>query len=35
MLYYDEANLLTVTKMNLMYEMTSGYGTRRTSAVRI
>jgi hypothetical protein len=33
--YYDVANLVTVTKMNLRYEMPCGYGTLRTTAVRI
>jgi hypothetical protein len=33
--YYDVANLVTVTKMNMIYEMARGYGTIRTAAVRI
>jgi hypothetical protein len=33
--YYDAANLVTVTKMNLIYEMPCGYGTLRTTTWRI
>jgi len=33
--YYDVANLATVTKMNMIDEMFCGYGTLRTTAVRI
>ena len=33
--YYDVANLVTVTKTNLIHEMHCGYGTLRTTAVRI
>jgi len=32
---YDVANVVTVTKMNLILEIPCGYGTLRTSAVRI
>jgi hypothetical protein len=35
MQYYDVANLVTVTKMNLIHEMPCGYGTLRSTAVRI
>jgi hypothetical protein len=33
--YYDVANLVTLTKTNLIHEMPCGYGTLRTTAVRI
>jgi hypothetical protein len=33
--YYDVANLVTVTKTNLIYEMRWGYGTLSTMAVSI
>ena len=33
--YYDVANVVTVTKTNLIDEMPCGYGTLRTSGVRI
>jgi len=33
--YHNVANLVTVTKMNMIDEMPSGYGTLRTTAVRI
>ena len=32
---YEVANLLTVTKTNMIDEMPRGYGTLRTTAVRI
>jgi len=35
MLYYDEGNLVTVTKVNLIHEMPRGYGTLTTTAVRL
>jgi hypothetical protein len=31
---YDVANLVTLTKTNLIHEMPGGYGTIRTTAVR-
>ena len=33
--YYDIANLVTLTETNLIHEMPCGYGTLRTTAVRI
>ena len=33
--YYDVANLVTVTKTNIIDEMPCGYGTLRTTGVRI
>jgi len=33
--YYDVANLVTVTKTNMIDEMPCGYGTLRTTGVRI
>jgi hypothetical protein len=33
--YYDVANLVTVTKTNMTDEMPCGYGTLRTTGVRI
>jgi len=33
--YYDVANLVTLTKTNMIDEMPCGYGTRRTTGVRI
>jgi hypothetical protein len=33
--YYDVANLVTVTKTNMINEMPCGYGTLRTTGVRI
>jgi len=33
--YYDVANLVTITKTNMIDEMACGYGTIRTTAVRI
>jgi hypothetical protein len=33
--YYDVANLVTVTKSNMVDEMPCGYGTLRTTGVRI
>jgi hypothetical protein len=33
--YYDIANLVTPKKTNLIDEMTCGYGTLRTTVVRI
>jgi hypothetical protein len=33
--YYDEANVVTITKTNLIDEMACGYGSIRTAAVRI
>jgi hypothetical protein len=33
--YYDVANLVTVTRTNLMYEMPCSYGSLRLTAVRI
>jgi len=33
--YYDVANLVTVTKTNMIDEMPCGYGTPRTTGVRI
>jgi len=33
--YYDVANLVTVTKTNMIDEMPCGYGTPGTAAVRI
>jgi hypothetical protein len=33
--YYDVANLVTVTKTNMIDEMPCGYGTQRTTGVRI
>jgi hypothetical protein len=35
MAYYDEANHVTVTKTNIIDEMPCGYGTLRTTGVRI
>ena len=35
MRYYDIANLVTITKMNMIDEMPCGYGTLRTTAVRV
>jgi len=35
MAYYDVANLATVTKTNIIDEMPCGYGTLRTTGVRI
>jgi hypothetical protein len=35
MLYYDMANIVTVTKTNLIHKMLWGYGIQRTTAVRI
>jgi hypothetical protein len=32
---YDVVNLVTLTKPNLIHEMPCGYGTLRTTAVRI
>jgi hypothetical protein len=33
--YYDVANLVTITKTNMIDEMPCGYGTLRTTGVRI
>ena len=33
--YYDVANLVTVRKTNMIDEMSCGYGTQRTTGVRI
>ena len=33
--YYDVANLVTVTKTNMIDEMPCGYGIRETTCVRI
>jgi hypothetical protein len=33
--YYDVANLVTVTKTNLIHKMPCGYGTLRTTTERI
>jgi len=33
--YYEVANLVTVTKMNMIDEMPCAYGTLRTTALRI
>jgi len=33
--YYDVANLVTVTKTNMIDEMPCGFGTLRTTGVRI
>jgi hypothetical protein len=33
--YYDVANLVTATKTNMIDEMPCGYGTLRTTGVRI
>jgi hypothetical protein len=33
--YYEVANLMTVTMMNMIDEMPCAYGTLRTTAVRI
>ena len=33
--YYDVANHVTVTKMNMINEMACGYGIIKTAAVRI
>jgi len=33
--YYDVANLVTVTKANMINQMTGGYGTLRSTGVRI
>jgi hypothetical protein len=33
--YYDVANLVTVTKTNMIDEMPCGYGTLRTTGVRM
>jgi len=33
--YYDVANLVTVTKTNMINEMCCGYGTLKTTGVRI
>jgi hypothetical protein len=33
--YYDVANVVTVTKTNMIDEMPCGYGTLRTTGVRI
>jgi len=35
MAYYDVANLVTLTKTNMIDEMRCGYGTLRTPGVRI
>jgi hypothetical protein len=35
MAYYDVANLVTVTKTNIIDEISCGYGTLRTPGVRI
>jgi hypothetical protein len=35
MVYYDVANLVTITKMNMIDEMPCGYGTLRTNVERI
>jgi hypothetical protein len=35
MLYYNVANLVTVTKTNMIYKMPCVYGTLRTTGVRI
>jgi hypothetical protein len=33
--YYNEANLITVTKIDMIDEMLCGYGTLRNTGVRI